>query len=66
MLRSPPFILAKPDRPGEDKFIGDGYGIDRRDVTHNALTAPFPTGSFDLNGNVTFVLDVTFPARAAF
>jgi hypothetical protein len=35
-------------------------------VTHNALTAPSPTGSFDLNGNVTFVLDVTFPARAVF
>jgi len=27
--------LLVHDRPGEDKFVAEGYGIDRRDVMHN-------------------------------
>jgi tungstate transport system substrate-binding protein len=27
--------LLVHDRPGEDKFVADGYGIDRRDVMYN-------------------------------
>jgi tungstate transport system substrate-binding protein len=27
--------LLVHDRPGEDKFVADGFGIDRRDVTYN-------------------------------
>ena len=27
--------LLVHDRPGEDKFVNDGYGIDRRDVMYN-------------------------------
>ena len=28
-------VLLVHDRVGEDKFVADGYGIDRRDVMHN-------------------------------
>ena len=28
-------MLLVHDRVGEDKFVADGYGIDRRDVMHN-------------------------------
>jgi tungstate transport system substrate-binding protein len=34
--------LLVHDRPGEDKFVADGYGIDRRDVMYPARTARRP------------------------
>lgn len=30
------------DRPGEDKFVADGHGIDRRDVMHNDFVIAGP------------------------
>ena len=31
--------LLVHDRVGEDKFVADGYGIDRRDVMYNDLSS---------------------------
>lgn len=38
-------VLLVHDRIGEDKFVADGYGIDRRDVMHNDFVIVGP--SFD-------------------
>jgi tungstate transport system substrate-binding protein len=34
--------LLVHDRPGEDKFVAEGYGIDRRDVMYNAFVIVGP------------------------
>ncbi len=34
-MRGDADALLVHDRPGEDKFVADGYGIDRRDVMYN-------------------------------
>jgi tungstate transport system substrate-binding protein len=34
-MRGDADALLVHDRAGEDKFVADGYGIDRRDVTYN-------------------------------
>jgi tungstate transport system substrate-binding protein len=36
--------LLVHDRPGEDKFVADGYGIDRRDVMYNDFVIVGPKG----------------------
>jgi tungstate transport system substrate-binding protein len=36
--------LLVHDRPGEDKFVADGYGIDRRDVMYNDFVIVGPRG----------------------
>src|ERR1700733_11017567 len=37
-------VLLVHDRAGEDKFVADGYGIDRRDVMYNAFVIVGPRG----------------------
>src|ERR1700733_9556480 len=34
--------LLVHDRPGEDKFVAEGFGIDRRDVTYNDFVVVGP------------------------
>ena len=36
-------VLLVHDRVGEDKFVADGYGIDRRDVMHNDFVIVGPS-----------------------
>ena len=36
-------VLLVHDRIGEDKFVADGYGIDRRDVMHNDFVIVGPS-----------------------
>jgi tungstate transport system substrate-binding protein len=35
--------LLVHDRPGEDKFVAEGYGIDRRDVMYNDFVIVGPS-----------------------
>src|SRR5580658_11310574 len=35
--------LLVHDRPGEDKFVADGFGIDRRDVMYNDFVIVGPS-----------------------
>jgi tungstate transport system substrate-binding protein len=35
-------VLLVHDRPGEDRFVADGFGIDRRDVMHNDFVVVGP------------------------
>lgn len=60
--------LLVHDRPGEDKFVADGYGIDRRDVIYNDFVIVGPNsdparirGLKDARKALTQIADVKAP-----